>query len=440
MILRLRVTCLIFVHILILFHIYYFGSDTIGSIDFQEFFHSFLKLGIINAGVILVFLAFLTTLIFGRFFCGWACHFGAIQEFSYYILKKLQINTITINSRLVTLLPFLILINYYVLPNTYHFLSQPAPSIQLSLNEPEIWKFLPGFTIGLLTFFIDGFLIVYFLGKKGFCRFLCPWGAFLKIPNSLAFFKVRKTGDCTECHVCTDECPVGIDVSYEINNYNKVTNTNCTSCLNCTTGCPSNALSYSFENPIKENINFKNYLFNPDMYIHKNIINNFKSIRSKDLLFLITTLILSLCIDGLYGIGHFLAYGSGITISYFLIFSIQKQSTNMKIFLISFVILISATHSLIKFSIWRGDKIYTNIFSENFTYNDKYKKSLEAITHLERATKLYIKRNSKRHIKIAQLYLLNGNVPKALNHALIAQEISPENKAPNELIRLINNF
>ena len=68
MILKLRVTSLIAIHILILLHVYYFGSDVVGSIDFQEFFHSFIKLGVINAGVILVFLAFATTLIFGRFF------------------------------------------------------------------------------------------------------------------------------------------------------------------------------------------------------------------------------------------------------------------------------------------------------------------------------------------------------------------------------------
>ena len=71
-------------------------------------------------------------------------------------------------------------------------------------------------------FLIDGFLIVYFLGRKGFCRFLCPWGAFLKVPNSLAMFKVRKTGNCTECHECTTHCPVGIDVSYEINTIKKL--------------------------------------------------------------------------------------------------------------------------------------------------------------------------------------------------------------------------
>ena len=104
------------------------------------------------------------------------------------------------------------------------------------------------------------FLIVYFLGKKGFCRFICPWGAFLKIPTSLALFKVRKTGDCTLCHVCTSECPIGIDVSYEINKFDKVVSSNCTSCMNCTSGCPSNALSYKFSNPLKEEYNLNQFL------------------------------------------------------------------------------------------------------------------------------------------------------------------------------------
>ena len=120
MIKKLRITSLIAIHILILLHIYYFGSETIGSIDFQEFFHSFIKLGIINAGVILVIIAFLFTLLFGRFFCGWACHFGAVQEFCWYIFKKMNIRPKTIDSKLVTLLPLVILLNFYVIPNLYH--------------------------------------------------------------------------------------------------------------------------------------------------------------------------------------------------------------------------------------------------------------------------------------------------------------------------------
>ena len=79
MIQKLRITSLVGIQVLILAHIYIFGDRIIGSLDFQEFFHAFIKYGIINAGVVLVILAFITTLIFGRFFCGWACHFGAVQ-------------------------------------------------------------------------------------------------------------------------------------------------------------------------------------------------------------------------------------------------------------------------------------------------------------------------------------------------------------------------
>ena len=91
MIQKLRISSLIGIHLLILAHIYLFGDAIIGSLDFQEFFHSFIKFGVINAGVILVILAFITTLIFGRFFCGWACHFGALHEFSWWFLKKCNI-------------------------------------------------------------------------------------------------------------------------------------------------------------------------------------------------------------------------------------------------------------------------------------------------------------------------------------------------------------
>ena len=72
MIKKLRIASLILVHVLIFAHIYIFGDEIIGSLDFQEFFHAFIKYGIVNSGVVLVLIAFFSTLIFGRFFCGWA--------------------------------------------------------------------------------------------------------------------------------------------------------------------------------------------------------------------------------------------------------------------------------------------------------------------------------------------------------------------------------
>tara|TARA_B100000029_G_scaffold513271_1_gene612264 strand:- start:264 stop:1550 length:1287 start_codon:yes stop_codon:yes gene_type:complete len=426
MILKLRVASLILIHILILSHVYIFGSDVVGSIDFQEFFHSFIKLGVVNAGVILVFIAFTTTLIFGRFFCGWACHFGAIQEFSWYILNKLNIKPKTVDSKLVTLLPFIILLNFYFIPNIYHSINNPWDEIIVTLNEPDIWKFLPGFTIGLLTFLIDGFLIVYFLGKKGFCRFICPWGAFLKFPNSLAFFKVRKTGTCTECHVCTSECPVGIDVSYEINNYNKVTNTNCTSCLNCTYGCPSNALSYTYENPIKEEFNLKNYIQNKGSYIHTNISNQFTNIRNKDFLFLIILLIISFSLDGLYAMGHFMAFGIGTITSFILLFKLKKINKILQYSIVAIIACFVLWHGTIKYSIWRG---YYNYNQQNYT---------KAIRHLERATFLYLKDIGKFHIRLSEMYLYQNKIEEAKYHANKAKIINPNYESPEQLLNLIN--
>ena len=426
MIQKVRISVLIFLHIIILFHIFFFGDNIIGSIDFQEFFHAFLKHGILNAGAILVIIAFLTTMIFGRFFCGWACHFGAIQELSWWILKKLKVNPITINSRLVTILPLILLLNFYVVPNLLYAFNNPW-ELNIELNEPEIWAFLPGWIIGILTFIIYGFLIVYFLGRKGFCRFLCPWGAFLKLPNSLAMFKVRKTNTCTSCHECTTNCPVGIDVSYEINNFGKVTNTNCTSCLICTSSCPSNSLSYKFENPLKENFTLSQFIAK-EQYSHKHITHLFKSIKSNDIMLLILSLLFSFSIDGLYGIGHFMAFGVGIISAFILISTNKYKIISYTTLINSIIVLMFLWHGIIKYSIWQGINSYEN---KNFG---------TGINHLEIATTIYPKKVGKFHLMLGDMYYLNGNHEKAMEHALIARKINPNHNGPKEIIEKINNF
>ena len=282
------------------------------------------------------------------------------------------------------------------------------------------------FIIGSLTFFIDGFLIVYFLGKKGFCRFICPWGAFLKIPTSLSFFKVRKTGTCTLCHVCTDECPIGIDVSYEINKFDKVVSSNCTSCMNCTQGCPSSALSYKFENPLKESYKINHFLHDNNKFSHKNIINAFRSIRNDDYKILALTLILGYSIDSLYGMGHFMAYGISLISSYFIIqitkkYSLIKKST-------SIVVLISlfSFHGFIKYSIASGLKHY-----ESGDY-------ITSIKHLERVVAFYPKKIGKFHSLLSEMHLTSNNLEDAFKHANNAKKINPNYKSVNQLLDEIN--
>ena len=427
MIQKLRIASLIGIQLLILAHIYIFGDQIIGSLDFQEFFHAFVKYGIVNAGVVLVILAFITTLIFGRFFCGWACHFGAVQELVWWLFKKMGITPRTVNSSLVTILPLFILLNFYISPNLAYALNAPWEGITLNLGMPEIWAFLPGFFIGTLTFVVDGFLIVYFLGRKGFSRYLCPWGAFLKLPNSLAMFKVRNIGGCIESGNCTNSCPVGIDVSYEINHYGKVTNTNCTSCLVCTEGCPSAAISYKWESPMNENFELKHYGINRDMFKMKKITDQFQSLHSRDFLFLPLVLIFGFAVDGLYGMGHFLSFGIAVIASVQVIMLKDKiHSSRLRNLIIGIIFFVIAWHGVIKFSIWQGLSQY-----EKNEYET-------AISHLERAVKMYPKPIGRFHLILGQMYMENGEIDKARTHTIRAQNINPRHEAPMELLEKMN--
>ena len=206
-----------------------------------------------------------------------------------------------------------------------------------------------------------------------------------------------------------------------------MTNTNCTSCLNCTYGCPSNALSYTYENPLKENFELKHYMYNKNIFKHNHIVNQFKSIRNKEIYLLLLLIIISLSIDGLYGIGHFLAYGIGLITAFILLFSIKESIKPIKILMMSTISIFVIWHGLIKYSIWQGYNSYDN---------QQYTKS---IAHLKRAVYLYPKKIGKMHMRLAEMYLIQDDSKKALKHALIAQDINPNHKSPKELIELIRN-
>jgi polyferredoxin len=52
-------------------------------------------------------------------------------------------------------------------------------------------------------------LLGMFVGRP-YCRFLCPYGALLKLASVVAKFRVRVTPDyCTQCRLCEVSCPFG---------------------------------------------------------------------------------------------------------------------------------------------------------------------------------------------------------------------------------------
>lgn len=220
---------------------------------------------------------------------------------------------------------------------------------------------------------------------------------------------------------------MGIDVSYEINNYDKVTNTNCTSCMICTAGCPSSALSYKWENPLKENFQFKHYGLNRKMFALPVIADKFQSVHARDFLLLPLILAFGFAIDGLYGMGHFLSFGIAVIASVQVITLKEKiQNSKVRNLLIGIIFLVILWHGVIKVSIWQG-----------LEQHEKNKYS-SAISHLERAVKMYPKPIGRFHLILGQMYLENGEVEKARAHAIRAQNINPNHDMPVELLKKIN--
>ena len=413
---KYRIISFIAVHILILIHVLWFQNSFLGSFDFQEFFDRFIGEGILNAGAIMVIFAFFSTLIFGRFFCGWLCHFGAVQEFAWWIFGKLGIKPKTINSRLITFLPVFILFNFYIIPNLSGAMHiNNSWELSVDLSYPKVWAFLPGVVIGTLTFIIDGFLIVYLLGRKGFCRFVCPWGAFLKIPTTLSTFKVRKTGECTHCNMCTTGCPIAIDVSYEINNYNKVINSNCTSCMICIDDCPENALSYRFSNPISDfdNVKISDFKFNKKSFIHSKIKDMFLSVRSKDFLIIPLAIFFGLFLDGLYGIGHLLAFGISAIIA--LVSFNNAISKKIRIFILCASFIFMSFNGFLKYSRFMAMDYYEN---KNFS---------KAIPYFENVINYYPIEKGKYYAFLSSSHMESNNKIQSIKYFCKAEQIIPGN-------------
>ena len=69
---------------------------------------------------------------------------------------------------------------------------------------------------------------------------------------------------------------------------------------------------------------------------------------------------------------------------------------------------------------------------------DEKNKYSSAISHLERVVKIYPKPIGRFHLILGQMYLENGEIDKARDHAIRAQKINPHHEASVELLKKLN--
>lgn len=215
------------------------------------------KNGVVTVGAIFFAAALLSTALLGRWFCGWGCHWVAIQDGTAWLLAKAGIRPRPFRSRLLAWMPLCLAIYMFVWPLFYRF--AVAPWVQSDLRWPglsvhfvtqEFWATFPGWMMGIPFVLVSGVLVVWLLGTKGYCTYACPYGGFFAPLDELAPMRIVVDHDrCEQCGHCTAVCTSNVRVHEEVAKHGQIVDPGCMKCLDCVSVCPKDALSVGLALP-----------------------------------------------------------------------------------------------------------------------------------------------------------------------------------------------
>lgn len=172
----------------------------------------------------IMFIVLLSTFLFGKIFCGYACPIGALQDFlfrkslSFKISKKVH-NVLKYFKYLVLVLVviFSVILNKMVLMDI----------------EPFKVAFNFGGTIIQIILFVI-FVVASLFIFRPWCKYFCPLGALLSIVSKLGLASDYIVNNCRNCSLCKKEC----DYNAIIEN-NIIDKAECIQCGLCKVKCPN---------------------------------------------------------------------------------------------------------------------------------------------------------------------------------------------------------
>jgi ferredoxin len=143
-------------------------------------------------------LPLLFALFSGRVFCSSVCPHGALQD----LVLIRPLNAPYWLDQGLSLLPFVYLgaVVIFAFTGSAFLICQYDPFVPLFRMSGRTLMVLTGVALLLLGMFVG----------RPYCRFLCPYGALLKMTGAVAKRRVRVTPtNCTQCRLCEGACPFG---------------------------------------------------------------------------------------------------------------------------------------------------------------------------------------------------------------------------------------
>ncbi|QIE43622.1 4Fe-4S binding protein (plasmid) [Rhodobacteraceae bacterium SC52] len=164
-------------------------------------------------------------------FCGWLCPFGALQEFAHYIGRALRLPQIEPSALWDARLKYV----------KYVLLAGMIGTVFWAPNSVDKVAEIEPFKTAITTFFLrEWYYVAYaaawlLLGTvlfKGFCRYVCPLGAFMAIGGLLRGRDwIERRAECgSPCQLCKVKCNYGA-----IKKTGEIDYSECFQCLDCVT-------------------------------------------------------------------------------------------------------------------------------------------------------------------------------------------------------------
>ncbi len=201
------------------------------------------------AGLVILLIVLLTGWIFRRALCSWICPIGTLSEYLGKLGKKLMGRNFNIPKWLD--IPLLILKYALFLYVIRAFIFLPAEYAASFMQLPyytvsDVKMFELFLNLGTRSLaFIGVLMLLSFLFKNFWCRYLCPYGALVGLLGVFSPFVLKKNSEtCINCGRCNKVCPSKVNVQGK---KSLVISTECTGCASCVAECPkANTLEFKF--------------------------------------------------------------------------------------------------------------------------------------------------------------------------------------------------